>query len=521
MFHRTLTWLALLWLLFVPALAENRTEIVFEDVTRSSALQEPLAGMMGHGAAWGDFDRDGWTDLFVGGFCDRPNSEYLPASGPVSAKLFRNLGNGKFQQVKNSPVDFCARTSGALFVDLNEDGFPELYVANNSLGATKGTTGTQAKARALQSMLFKNEKGVLRDICDTSSACPLNLQTARSIGVLDYNNDGMLDLFIVEDRFKRGKQQAQSVLLKNRGNLIFQQANVEAGLPDDIYGLGLAIADLNEDSKPDFFVSHSNRLFLSAAGNRFREAIEVKHVFEWNPIDDEDWPCGVAFGDLNRDGSLDMVLTAHHDPARNRIYINRGLKNGIPQFEEATKNVGLNQNVPAKSPHIEIQDFDNDGFPDIYISAGWKDGEKIIPLIYRNQGVQKDGLPYFKPLHEIKAPMIYFPAGPTDDFNKDGKLDIFLVNWFRGNSSRLLSNRTQSGNWLQVKAPIGSKIKLFSSGKLLGYQQLYIGYGYASGQIPVSHFGVGHLKNIDLEVTLPGGVRKRETNTAVNRLIEF
>src|SRR4051812_41263484 len=68
--------------------------IVFTDVTREAGLLGPLAGMMGHGAAWGDFDGDGRPDLYVGGFCDRPDSAYKPAPGPVPNRLFRNLGNG-------------------------------------------------------------------------------------------------------------------------------------------------------------------------------------------------------------------------------------------------------------------------------------------------------------------------------------------------------------------------------------------------------------------------------------------
>ncbi len=65
--------------------------IVFSDVTRQAGLLEPLAGIMGHGGAWGDFDGDGHIDLYVGGFCDRPDSEYRPAKGPVPNRLFRNL----------------------------------------------------------------------------------------------------------------------------------------------------------------------------------------------------------------------------------------------------------------------------------------------------------------------------------------------------------------------------------------------------------------------------------------------
>src|SRR3954468_19267935 len=93
-----------------PARQPAAPAITFEDVTVKARLVEPLAGIMGHGGAWGDFDGDGRPDLFVGGFCDRPDAEYKPADGPVASALFRNRGDGTFERVKDTPATFFGRT---------------------------------------------------------------------------------------------------------------------------------------------------------------------------------------------------------------------------------------------------------------------------------------------------------------------------------------------------------------------------------------------------------------------------
>ena len=511
----------LICLLLLLVEANAAEPIQFQDGTKASGLFDPLRGLMGHAAAWGDYDGDGRPDLFVGGFCDRPNSEYQPAKGPVPSALLHNEGKGKFQWVKNSAVEFCGRTDAALFADLNDDGLPELYVSNNPKGKVTRPEEPQATAQQMHSKLFENLKGTLRDISGSSGASPSDLLTARNIAVFDYNNDRLLDLFIVEDRFQKGKKEARSILLKNKGGLKFQIANAEAGLPDNIYGLGMAVADLNGDGRPDFFVAHSNRLFLSSMGNRYREAAQAENVFRWNPLDNEDWPAGAAFGDLNGDGNPDLVIGIHHNPARNKIYLNRGLRNDEPVFEDVTEKAGLGIAVPAKCPHVEIQDFDNDGYPDIYFSAAWKTGDTVLPLIYRNTGTDRGGIPQFRAIGEIKTGMTYFPAGPSADVNGDGKLDLFLVSWIPGEPSRLLINNSPGGNWLEVKAPVGSKIKLTAAGKLLGTRQVYPGFGFASGQLPICHFGLGALTRADLQVTLPNGSVKSNKDASLNRVIEF
>ncbi len=513
-------------------MAAGEAGIVFHDVTEEAGLIEPLAGMMGHGAAWGDYDGDGRIDLFVGGFCDRPDEEYAPAAGPVPSRLLRNPGDGKFESAGQPAVEFFARTSGAVFADLDNNGSLELYAANNAKAESSRKGEPQSGAQTARSRLFRNDGGKLVDISKESGACPKSLLTARNVGVFDYNGDGLLDLFVVEDKFRRGG--SRSILLKNLGDLRFEDVTKESGLPDDIYGLGLAVADLNGDGRPDFFVPHENRLFLSQPGDRYREAVELREVFAQEPLNGEDWPCGAAFGDLNRNGRLDLVVTAHHTAARNRVFINEGLRDGIPRFRDVTKEVGLDDVVPARCPHVEIRDFDNDGWPDIFTTAAWLDeGGKVTPLVYRNLGA-RDGLPRFVPPRPLGGEMVYYPAGPAGDFDNDGRMDLFLVNWFQGNHSRLLRNESDPANqWLGVRVVgkrmnrmgIGAQVRIFAAGKtggdpaLLGFEEITTGYGYASGQPAQAHFGLGAEKSVDVEVRFPDGKVIRKPGQAAGRLL--
>src|SRR5205085_11755001 len=136
-------------------------------------------------------------------------------------------------------------------------------------------------------------------------------------------------------------------------------------------------------------------------------------------------------------------------------------------FREVTKEAGLADLVPAKCPHVEFQDFDNDGWPDLYVSAAWIVEGKVVPLVYHHEGL-KDGIPQFKSPRSLKEKMVYYPAGPSGDYDNDGRLDLFLVNWFSGRSCVLLHNESPKRRWLDVQVVgktmnrmgIGAKVTL-------------------------------------------------------------
>jgi hypothetical protein len=110
--------------------------------------------------------------------------------------------------------------------------------------------------------------------------------------------------------------------------------------------------------------------------------------------------------------------------------------------------------------------------------------------------------------------------GPSGDFDNDGRLDLFLPNWWVESRSLLLKNETPSGNWLRVmveggdgvnRMGIGAKVKVYAAGKLgdatalLGCRDIATGYGYASGQPAYAHFGLGKDEAADVEIILPHG----------------
>jgi len=496
----------------------------FVDASTSRGIAQTLKGIMAHAAACGDIDADGDLDLYVGNFCDRPREKYTLTSGPVLNTLLVNEG-GVFRNSGQETVVMKARTSGAVFADLDNDGDLDLFVSNNS----------KSKGLRVPNRLFENVGGQFRDVSEGNPSCII--MGARSVGVLDYDGDGMLDLLVTEDKWTGG----HSRLLRNKGNLAFEDVTAKAGLPDHLPGLGVIAPDLNRDGWPDIFVSQANRLFLSRGNGTYTEA--DSDAFHYDPLNREDTPCGVAFGDLDRDEDMDIVIVDHGQPARQHVFLNQGIRDGIPVFREVSDEVGVDYRFPSWTPeryhlkhaHVEIADFDNDGWPDILVAATYLENGKSRPFVCRNLGL-RDGRPRFQvpPVQNANA---YFPAGPSADYDRDGRMDVFLASWRPEIPSRLYLNRSPRKHWLEVKVVgerinrmgIGCLVKVYVSGKLgdskalLGCQEIATGYGFCSGQEAVAHFGLGDVSRCDLEVVLPfkRGIVCRRNVVADQRITVF
>jgi len=530
-----------------------RTAFTFRDTGDEAGLFPHVAGIAGHGVMWGDVDGTGYPSLYVGTFGAAPYDS--------KSNLFFRNEKGKFRLDDQKALQVTGRANGGVFADFDNTGRLDLYVTNHAIDGKPYKQPHFAAPNAL----FRNDGiGKFTDVSAGSGVCPTEFPS-RSACVLDYDGDGKLDLLVGECFFQGGK--SRSRLFRNLGGMKFEDATRAAGLPEQVTGFGVAAADVNGDGWPDIMLGgrfHGNRLFINDGKGRFKEVPSSHANFAWKYSDtQEDTPCGVCFGDVNGDGRPDIVIGQHFDRpwftggVPIRLYLNRGVKDGWPMFEDVTEKSGLVP-LPLKAPHVEIQDIDNDGLPDILTSLVKFASGRPYPIIFKNLGV-KDGLPRFEadalgvndfPTAEDKkiadvteffkkaekaGKIVYMAPGASADYDRDGRLDLFLPNWWVPQRSLLLHNETPSGHWLQVtvngsdgvnKMGVGSVVRVYAAGKLgkddalLGSKEIAAGYGYASGQEAVAHFGLGKQDRCDIEVILPHGKgRIEKKDVAANQRI--
>lgn len=463
--------------------------IVFGDVTETLGLIAPFTGMHGHAAIWTDSNGDDQPDLYVGTFADRENEIYQErgASGPSPDRL--TLGSSDGYQADTSLPEAFTRSAGGITADLDDDGDLDLVVSRNIKDSALGLTPT---------MVLENTGGVYTEVA--GSGLPVEFG-GRAVGALDFDGDGLMDLFIAEDRFTGGS----SRLFHNQGGLVFTDVTFEQGIPGDVHGLGVATSDLDGDRLIDIFVAGSNRLFFGEEDGGFTEGDSA--VFEWEVYGAEDDVSGVSVSDVNRDGLVDVALGHHYNSTLEfdemvpvRLYLNEGDRS----FRDVTEESGLTP-LPTKAPHVELNDYDNDGLVDLLTSASADAG----PAIFRNSGLE-GGVPRFDEPAGLGDAQ-YWVAAPSVDFDRDGLLDVFLLEWEPALPSLLLHNQGGEGNWLEVSVDaahdfgIGWRVEVRQGDALMGARDITVTQGYSAGVLPRAHFGVGETSEVDLRLIPPNG----------------
>jgi tetratricopeptide (TPR) repeat protein len=523
-------------------------EPLFTDVTKSAGLssfrqfQGPRSSQlpedMGSGVAWGDFDNDGLDDLFVvsgGGSLDLPDSQLAPSV------LYRNLGDGRFEKVKDFP-ELRIRGMGAAWGDYNNDGWLDLVV-----------TGYDTI------LLFRNDHGHL--VRDNKFPSPKGFWTGVSWG--DYNRDGYLDLYVCGYvKYRPGEQSVaaasstqfglevpftlnpasfepeRNLLFRNNGDGTFTEVAKELGV-DNPEGRSLSALwhDFDGDGWPDLYVANDiseNKLYLNRHG-KFIDAGRSAWVEEYRGS------MGLAAGDFDRDGDDDLFIS-HWIAQGYALYQSllseqRGMANASElHFTDVAANMGIGQPSLQKIGWgTSFVDFDSDGWPDLIVANGSTFEEKdtsprqLVPmpsfLFWNAQGnFFHDLAPWNRSLSQ---PHVSHGLAVAD-YNNDGAMDVAIVD--HGEGVRLLRNDIPQGNWAEFRLhsrvpPSGAPLGFGDGATVIAWvggvplRRTVGSSSYLSQDSHRIHIGLGTATQIDrLEVRWLRGRNETWPNLPANQI---
>ncbi|HEX9872803.1 MAG TPA: CRTAC1 family protein [Deferrimonas sp.] len=321
----------------------------FEDITAKAGTGLDYPGFA-MGSVFGDYDNDGYMDL------------YLATGGQYEIeanRLFRNLGNGTFEDVtEKAGVGLKAFTYAASFVDYDNDGFLDIYCANYGVGA--------------KNVLFRNNgDGTFGDVTDSAG---VGDRSWSWMGVwADVNGDNFADLYVVNGRYPAGEP---NKLYINNGNGTFTETSKAAGVDDANWGLGATFADIDNNGTLDLFVSNyvgPNNLYLNDGKGHFTLASEKIKT------DHEGWGKGPTFGDIDHDGDVDLY--EGDCKLANQLYVNDGKGN----FVNIAESQPQLQCQTVRTKGTAFADIDNDGDLDLYV-VNWGAPNKL----YKNNQDDKN-----------------------------------------------------------------------------------------------------------------------------------
>jgi hypothetical protein len=425
----------------------------------------------GSGVAIFDYDNDGKLDLYFA------TGTLLPLGtarkGPN--RLYRNRGGKRFEDVTEaSGLGFAGYCHGIVVGDIDNDGDQDVFLCNYG-----------------PNLLFLNEgNGTFTDISKAAGVDVFNWSSGGAF--LDYDNDGDLDLYVTnygqwklpdDDRFctwNRSQDRpsdakvrtycspksitpARHFLYRNNGDRTFTDVTVAAGVGrTDGRGFGVVAADLNGDGRIDLYVANDmcpNFVFLNRGDGTFDDVTEVSGAaYDGHGLTLAGM--GVDAEDVDGDGLPDLLVTNF---AGERISLYRNVGAGI--FEDRTPTSGMaTDSTLWVGWGCALADFDNDGWPDCFVSNGHVDdnlesfGRKTAyahpPLLHRNMAGSRfrlstrDAGPYFDSDHVGRG-------AAFGDFDNDGDVDI-VVNHKDG-APALLRNDTKTANhWIRLSL-VGTK----------------------------------------------------------------
>ncbi|MDE3178982.1 MAG: CRTAC1 family protein [Acidobacteriota bacterium] len=508
----------------------------FQLETDETFLPHAPATMAG-GVAVFDYNNDGWPDIF---FANGANIQTLKKDSPrYSNRLFRNH-RGEFTDVTTEAgLDGSGYDSGVAVGDYDNDGFPDLFVA----GVHRST------------LYHNNGDGTFTDV---TAKAGLGNWTDPEFGPLwsvtgawvDVNNDGLLDLFVVNylqwdfkteplcgfatsydyctPRYYKGQPNR---LFLNKGDGTFEDVSEAWGIRSHVgKGMGVAMADFDLDGRPDLFVtndSYYNFLFHNV-GHGFEEVAMQEGVAL---VSDGAFISGMGndFRDINNDGFPDIVFVALNNQTFPVFDNDHG-----HGFDDVTDSCGMRTLSMHMSGYgVGLYDFDNDGWKDMFVTCGnverlAKPDAKVdqYNCVFRNLGASGHWQALTAEAGLDASPPARHRGCAFGDFDGDGRIDV--VTTALGRQPEIWMNRSDaSGHWLAIRLEgtksnhdgIGAMIKMATKGGHQ-YNHMTSSCGYASSSHGPVHFGLGSEKIAEeIEIRWPSGIIQRLRNVTGDRAI--
>ena len=489
----------LLLLGFWAAPASVRSQTLFNDRTSSGVSVTHTGAVVtwddrfGTGAAWLDFDRDGDLDLYM---TQRVGGNHL----------FQNNGDGTFTDVAAAyGADDADHDGAAVAVaDFNNDGWPDLYLANGD-----------------EDVLLRNDGGTgFTNIFDTAFLIPLD-QRGVTASWGDYDEDGFLDLYIAHHKHILDKDlDHHDYLFRNNGDETFTDVSYLMGAEDlDGFGFTGGWTDFDEDGDLDLFLVNDclhgalpNKFFRNDGGASWDQWLFTEISVEVG-ADQCVNGMGLALGDYNRDGWIDYYFTNNGASVL--------LKNTGGQFDDATVEAGVYDYAVDETGHYwqtwgaNFVDVNLDGWEDLFVAAGTL-FDPITENPQPNQFWRNDGdgtFTNFSDTSGVDDPNL----GRTSvygDYDADGDPDIFLVNY--AGKSHLYENLNQSGfHWLIIdlegvvsnRDGVGAKVRVRTPDLVERKVEVYSGSSLGGGDDLAAYFGLGSNVTLDeVEIEWPSGI---------------
>jgi hypothetical protein len=434
----------------------------FTDVTEQAGLANAGDGNYGMGVAVGDYDNDGYPDLFVTSYGKNI--------------LYHNNGDGTFTDVTaKAGVAGGGWSVSAGFFDYDNDGKLDLFVTrymewdtqhSKDCGGDFHTYCPPGEFPRTTNILYHNRgDGTFEDVSQRSG---IAAKKGHGLGVAfaDYDGDGFTDLYVAND----GMQQ---YLFHNNGNGTFTEVGLEAG------------AALNADGGP-----------LSGMG--------------------------VVFQDYDNDGLPDVIVTTlprqtyavFHNEGHGQ-FSDRGLPTGVTMLSGITAGWG-----------VGLEDFDNDGQKDLFVAQGHvlDNVEKIDPSLHYLEPVllamNREGR--FEPADSGTNALLAARGAAFGDLNNDGSIDV--VTTVLGGPPRVFMNRGSSGHWLTItlRGTRSNRDGLGARVVVNGQSRFATTAGsYESANDKRLHFGLGTAKVAKVELFWPSGIHQSLNDVGVNQFLEI